>query len=85
MDATYNFSLSSARASESKVETPDRLLSRHTLQRIATRISLVSQAIGFSVLGILIIMNRRQAELKDFSDSSSIATSFATMCPGPMG
>jgi hypothetical protein len=72
MDATYNFSLSSARASESKVETPDRLLSRRTLLRIATRISLVSQAIGFSVLGILIIMNRHQAELKDFSDSSSI-------------
>jgi hypothetical protein len=44
MDAIYNFSLRSARALDSKLETRHRLLSRQTLQKIATRMSLVSQA-----------------------------------------
>jgi hypothetical protein len=39
---------------------------RRVLQRIATRMSLVSEAIGFSILGILIIVNRHQAELEWF-------------------
>ncbi|MGA8655706.1 MAG: hypothetical protein WB586_06110 [Chthoniobacterales bacterium] len=73
MDATANFSLRFARASESKVETTDWLLSRQVLQRIATRMSLVSEAIGFSVLGILIIVNRHQADLNGLSGGSSIA------------
>ena len=73
MDATYNFSLSSARASESKVETPDRLLSRQTLQRIATRISLISEAIGFLAVGILILMNRHQVDLNGLSSGGSFA------------
>ena len=49
-----NFSLRFAPVSESKVEAADSLFSRQVLQRIATRISLVSEAIGFSILGILI-------------------------------
>src|SRR5262245_49161913 len=44
MDAIYNFSLRSARALDSKLETRHRLLSRQTLQKIATRMSLVSEA-----------------------------------------
>ena len=64
MEATYsyNYSLRSAQASDPKVKTPDQLLSRQTLQRIATRMVLVSEAIGFSIVGILIIMNRNQAD-----------------------
>ena len=73
MDATATFSLRFARASDSKVERTDWLLSRQVLQRIATRISLVSEAIGFSIIGILIIVNRYQADLNGFSGGSSLA------------
>jgi hypothetical protein len=73
MDATANFSLRFARASESKVESTDWVLSRQVLQRIATRMSLVSEAIGFSILGILIVVNRYQADLNGFSGGSSLA------------
>ena len=73
MDATANFSLRFAQASESKVESTELVLSRQILQRIATRISLVSEAIGFSILGILIIVNRYQADLNGFSGGSSLA------------
>jgi len=73
MDATANFSLKFARVSEPKVETPDSFLSRQVLQTIATRLSLVSQAIGFSILGILIIMNRCQADLNSLAGGSTVA------------
>ena len=73
MDATANFSLRFAPASESKVETTDWVLSRQVLQRIATRMSLLGEAIGFLVLGILIIVNRHQAELNGLSGGSSFA------------
>ena len=73
MDATANFSLRFARASESKVETTDWLLRRRTLQSIATRMSLIGEAIGFSVLGILIILNRHQADVNGFSGGSWVA------------
>jgi hypothetical protein len=43
------------------------------LQRIATRTSLISLALGFSLLGTLIILNRHQADLSDLPDGSSIA------------
>ena len=72
MDATTNFSLRFARVSESKVEMTD-WLNRQVLQRIATRISLISEAIGFSVLGILIIMNRHQADLNGLAGGSTVA------------
>ena len=73
MDAIADFRLRFARVSESKVETPDWLLSRQVLQRIATRLSLVSEAIGFSILGILIIMNRHQADLNGLAGCSAVA------------
>ena len=73
MDATANFNLRFARASDSEVEATDRLLSRQVLQRIATRMSLVSEAIGFWVLGILIIVNRHQADLNGLGGGSSVA------------
>src|SRR5215471_17247633 len=72
MDAT-TFSLRFARASESKIETTDWVLSRQVLQGIATRISLASEAIGFSILGILTLMNRHQADLNGLSDGDSFA------------
>jgi hypothetical protein len=73
MDATANFSQSFARVSESKVETPDWFLGRQVLQRIATRLSLISKAIGFSILGILITMNRHQADLNGLAGGSAVA------------
>jgi hypothetical protein len=50
------------------IENPKRA----TLQRIATGISLVSLAVGFSILGTLIIMRRDQAELNGVSGGSSM-------------
>jgi hypothetical protein len=73
MDATANFSLRFAPASASKVEMIDWVLSRQVLQRVATRISLVSEAMGFLVVGILIIMNRHQADLNGLAGGSSVA------------
>jgi hypothetical protein len=69
MDATTNFSLRFAQGSHANTERPKRA----TLQRIATGISLVSLAIGFSILGTLIIVNRSQADLNGFSGGSLIA------------
>jgi hypothetical protein len=74
MNATSTFSLGFAPVLESKIEPPDRLLDRQTLQRIATVISLISQAIGFTVLGMLIIVNQHQADLNGLSGGSSFAT-----------
>jgi len=73
MDTSYNFILRFARASDLKVQTPDRPLSRRTLQRIATRMSLVSLALGFWVFAMLIVINRHQAELNGLSGGSSVA------------
>ena len=73
MDATANFSLRFARVSESKVETIDWVLNRQVLQRVATGISLVSEAMGFLVLGMLIILNRHQADLNGLAGGSSVA------------
>jgi hypothetical protein len=74
MDATTNFSLGLAQVSESKADTPGRrLLNRQTLQRISTGISLISLALGFAILGVLIIVNRHQADLNGFSGGSWVA------------
>jgi hypothetical protein len=73
MDATANFSLRFARASESKAHTTDWFLSRQTLQRISTGMSLVSLALGFWAFAMLIIINRHQAELNGLSGGSSFA------------
>ena len=73
MDATASFSLRFAPAPDSKVDATDWVLSRQVLQRIATRISLIREAIGFSILGILIIVNRHQADLNGLAGGSSVA------------
>ena len=73
MDANSNFSL--AQSSESKTRMPDRLLTRQTLERIATGLSLIGQAFGFSIFGTLIIANRHQANLNDFAGGSFVAMS----------
>ena len=73
MNATANFSLRFARASDSKAETTARSLSRQTLQRISTGMSLVSLALGFWVFAILIIVNRHQAELNGLAGGSAVA------------
>src|SRR6516162_11694956 len=73
MDATANFSLRFARVSDSNAETTDLLLSRQTLQRISTGMSLVSLALGFWVFAILIIVNRHQAELNGLAGGSAVA------------
>jgi hypothetical protein len=73
MDATANFSLRFAQTSAAKVDRTDWLLSRQLLERIATRMSLVGEAIGFLVLGILIIVNRRQADLNGLACGSAVA------------
>ena len=51
----------------------DRLLKRQSLERIATGLSLISQAFGFSIFGTLIIANRHQADLNDFAGGSFVA------------
>ena len=68
--ATANFSLRFARASDSKAETTDRLL---TLRRILTGMCLVSLALGFWVFAMLIFINRHQAELNGLSGGSLVA------------
>ena len=73
MDAIFNFGLRFAQASESKVRMTDRLLMRETVERIATGMRLISQAIGFSIFGTLVIANRHQTDLTDFAGGSFVA------------
>src|ERR1700694_2057889 len=68
MNTTTN--ISSGKASELKVEKPHR---SHPLQRMATRISLISGALDFTILGTLIIMKRFEAGLDWLSGRSAIA------------
>ena len=49
MNTTDNFSISCGQASKLKVDKPDR---SQPLQRMATRISLISGALHFTILGI---------------------------------
>ena len=74
MDGTYNFSLGFAQAKESKTKTPNRLFNQQALQLISTGLSLISLSLGFSIFGILIILNQHQAKLNDLSGNSSLAT-----------
>jgi hypothetical protein len=74
MDATYNFSLGFAQGRESITEMPNRLFNQQTLQRISTGVSLVSLSLGFSIFGVLIIVNQHQADLNDLSGGGSLAT-----------
>src|ERR1700758_2660496 len=73
MNATSTFSLGFAPLSEPKSKTLGRLLNRQTVQRIASATSLISQAVGFSVVGLLIIVNRHQSDINGLSGGSSVA------------
>ena len=73
MDVTSNFSLRFARSSESKARTAHRFLTRQILGRIATGLSLISQAFGFAIFGILIVVNRYQADLHGLAGGSFVA------------
>jgi hypothetical protein len=73
MDATSNFNLRFDEPSESKLRMAERLLTRQTLARLAAGLSLISQALGFSIFGTLIITNRHQADLNDFAGGSFVA------------
>jgi hypothetical protein len=74
MGATYNFHPRFAEGSGSKAETPDQLLNRQPGQKIWTAMSLVSLSLGFSIFGILIILNRHRADLNGLSGDSFAAT-----------
>jgi hypothetical protein len=51
----------------------EQLLKRAARERIATLLSLISQAVGFSIIGILILATRHQAELNDSAVGGSVA------------
>jgi hypothetical protein len=72
MDAHAIFSLRLAPASKPSVQRSS-WFSRRVLESIAIQMSLISQAIGFSGIGIMIIVKRPQADLNGFSGGSSIA------------
>jgi len=73
MDATSKFSLGFAQASESKVRLADRLLMLQTPEKIVIALSLICQALGFSIFGTLIVANRHQADLNGFAGGSFVA------------
>jgi hypothetical protein len=64
----------SLRETESKANAADRLLRRQTLQQISTATSLVSLSLGFLIVGMLIIMNRNQAEVNGLTGGNPVAT-----------
>jgi len=70
MDAPSNFSLAFGQPTHAKTETPTQLLNRHTLQKISSGMSLISLTLGFSIFGMLIIVNRHQADLNGLSDAT---------------
>jgi hypothetical protein len=73
MDAITDFSLSFAHGLGLKAGMAERLLNRQALERIATGLSLVSQAVGFSIVGILILATRHQVELSDSAGGGTAA------------
>jgi hypothetical protein len=73
MDTTSIFSLGFA-PMESKIEPRKGLLNRQAFQKIATVASLITQAIGFSILGILIIVKGHESDLYALSGGNSLAT-----------
>jgi uncharacterized membrane protein YdcZ (DUF606 family) len=74
MDATYNFSLGFAQGREPETERPNRSFNGQTLQIISTEVSLISLFLGFSIFGILAIVNQHRADVNDLSGGSSFAT-----------
>ena len=74
MDTTYNFHLELAKERALKSETPNQPFNAQKLEKVSTGISLVSLSLGFSIFGILIVVNQHQADLNDLSGGSSCAT-----------
>jgi hypothetical protein len=70
MDAAYNLSLAQGRA---KPLAPNQLLKLQILQEISTGMSLISLSVGFSIVGLLIIVNRHQADLTDLTGGNCTA------------
>jgi hypothetical protein len=56
-----------------KTKTSERLLQRQTLRKIWTTVSLVNLSLGFSVFGVLIVLNRHRADLNGPSGDSFVA------------
>jgi len=73
MDATWNFDLGFARERVTKSGTHTRLSSQKALQLISG-VSLISLSLGFSIFGILIIVNQHQADLNDLSGNGFLET-----------
>jgi len=53
---------------------PGQLLKRQTLERIATGLSLISRAFGFSIFGTLIVANWHQADLAPLTEIFTSST-----------
>ena len=69
MDATTNLSLGCAQGFKMMAQKPKRT----PLEQVATEISLIGLAVGFSILGTLTIVNRNQADLSGISGGNLIA------------
>ena len=61
---------------ELTADNPAGLRKGQTLQKISTGVSLISLCLGFSVVGMLIIVNRHQADLNGLSGENSVATAW---------
>ena len=70
MDATYNLSLAQGTA---KTLAPNQSLKLQTLQEISTGMSLISLSVGFSIVGMMSIVNRHQADLSDLPGGNCTA------------
>jgi hypothetical protein len=73
MDFTHNFSLGFAQGTELKANAADPWPKRQTLQQISTATSLVSLSLGFLIVGMLIIMNRNQADVNGLTGGNPVA------------
>ena len=73
MDVPFKSRLGFAQDAGPKTETPERLLQRQALRRIWTTVSLVNLSLGFSVFGILIVVNRHRADLNGPVGDSFVA------------
>jgi hypothetical protein len=73
MDVPFKCRLGFAQDAGPKTETSERLLQRQALRRIWTTVSLVNLSLGFSVFGILIVVNRHRADLNGPSGDSFVA------------
>jgi hypothetical protein len=73
MDIPFKSRLGFDQDAGPKTETSERLLRRQALRGIWTTVSLVHLSLGFSVFGILIVINRHRADLNGPSGDSFVA------------